>query len=166
MKILNKIFKKQEGQSLVEIVVAIGILAIVFSGSWQVLHDSFMSVQREMIELKAHYLVVGGLEAMRSIRDEDWNALTDGTWHYEYDVSGPENMVVILEGGEEVWDIYRRRIEISSVRRDTTTGKITEDPAYDFDPNTKRVDVVVEWDWSGSTRTDLESIYFTNWNRF
>jgi hypothetical protein len=167
MKLIKNIIKNCKGQSLVEIVVAIGLLSVVFTGSWQVLHDSFMSVYREMIGLRAHYLVIGGLEGIRSIRDEDWNAVADGTWHFEYDASGPENMVVILEQHEEVWDIYRRSIVVSSVSRDPDTGKlvIPYDINYD-DPNTKLVDVIVEWDYKGVTQSDSESIYLTNWARF
>jgi hypothetical protein len=163
MNLIKKFLKKNSGQSLIEVVIAIGLLAVVFTSSWQILHDSFMSVHQEVIGLRAHYLVLGGLEGIRSIRDEDWNALVDGTWHFEYDTGGPEIKVVILEGGEEVWGIFSRRIEVSSVRRNTDTEKITEDPAYEIDEDTKRVDVIVQWDYGGSTRTDMETIYLTNW---
>jgi hypothetical protein len=163
---IKQIIKEKAGQSLVEVVIAIGLLSIVFTGSWQILHDSFMSVQQEMIGLRAHYLVVGGLEGIRSIRDEDWNAIADGTWHFIYDESEPENRIVVLEEEEEVWGIYRRRIEISSVRRDTDSGKITTEEIWDFDLNTKLVEVYVQWNYGGSIRTDMESIYLTNWARF
>lgn len=167
MKIWELLFKNQTAQSLVEVVVAIGLLAIVFAGSWQVLHDSYMSISQEETSLRVHYLVVEGLEGIRSMRDEDWNIITDGTWHFRYDDSDPENAFLVLDPGEEVlWNTFSRRIEISSVRRNTDTGKITEDPGWDFDPNTKLVQVIVQWNYYGGTRTDMESIYLTNWARF
>lgn len=168
MKFLNNIFKRESAQSLIEVVVAIGLMSVVFTGSWQVMHDSFMSVNQEITALKAHYLVEEGLEGIRSMRDEDWNIISDGTWHFIYDdFTDPETAVLVLETGEEVIDnVFRRRIEISSVRRNGDTGKITEDVIWDLDPNTKLIDVIVEWDYKGATRTDRESIYLTNWARF
>jgi len=167
MRLLKLLFKKENAQSLVEMVIAIGLLSIVFAGSWQILHDSFMSINYEGTALKGHYLVVEGLEGIRSIRDEDWNAVADGTWHFRYDDTDPENSVLVLEAGEEsIWNTFTRRIEISSVRRNTDTGKITEDPVWDFDENTKLVQIIVEWNYKGETRTDMESIYLTNWARF
>jgi hypothetical protein len=167
MTSIMKIFKSQTAQSLIEVVVAIGLMSIVFTGSWQIMHDSFMSVSQELTAVKAHYLVEEGLEGIRSMRDEDWNILVDGTWHFHYDDSDPENAVLVLEAGEEVIDnTFSRRIEVSSVRRNGDTGKITEDPAWDFDLNTKLVEVIVQWDYTGSVRTDRGSIYLTNWARF
>lgn len=162
MNIIKKIFKQESAQSLVEVVIAIGLLAIVFTGSWQILHGSYMSISEEAVGLKAHYLVVEGVEGIRSIRDEDWNKIIDGTWHFEYDETDPESKFLdLLVGEESVWDIYSRRIEISSVRRDPSTGKITENEIYDIDPDTKLVEIVVQWQFMGSTRTDIERIYLT-----
>lgn len=163
MKIFKKIFKKESAQSLVEVVIAISLVSIVFTGSWQILHDSFMSIHQELTATKAHYLVVEGLEGVRSIRDEDWNVITDGTWHFSYDA---ENGIVNLEAGAEDVGAFSRRMEVSSVRRNTDTGKITEDPTWDFDPDTKLVEVIVQWYYKESLRTDMESIYLTNWARF
>ena len=170
---LNKLNKKiknirnQKGQTLVEIVIAIALIAIVFSGSWQILHDSFFSISQEATAVKAHYLVVEGLEGIRSIRDENWSALADGTWYFRYDTSDPNNKVVRIETGEEtVFDQFTRRIEISSVRRDPTTGKITEDIVYEIDENTKQAQIIVQWTYKGVIRTDMETIYLTNWARF
>lgn len=164
MGFFEKIFKKEAAQGLIEVIIAISLLSIVFTGSWQIMHDSFTSIHQEMVTLEAHYLVIEGLEGIRSIRDEDWNSIIDGTWHFRFD-SG--SGVLLLEPGEEtVSNIFTRRIEISSVRRNTITGKITEDPTWDYDPNTKLVEVVVQWDYRGSARTDNERVYLTNWGSF
>ncbi|MBU0975888.1 MAG: hypothetical protein ABIE03_00415 [Patescibacteria group bacterium] len=166
MSILKNLINSS-GQSLIEIVIAIGLLAIVFTSSWGILHNSYMSILLERNQLKAHYLVVGGLEAVRSVRDEDWNSIVDGTWHLDYDdsVPGSEELILVV-GDETLLDGYRRRIEISSVRRNTDTGKITEDISYDYDLHTKLVEVIVQWDYKGNELTDSESIYLTNWARF
>lgn len=164
---LYQILKNKGGQSLVEVVIALGVLAIVFTGSLQVLYDSYFSITQEQVALKAHYLVVEGLEGMQSIRDEDWNVLVDGTWHFYFDTTDPLNQVLMLETGSElIENIYTRRIEVSSVRRNTDTGKITSDESYPFDANTKLIEVYVEWDYKGNTQSDFERMYVTNWSRY
>lgn len=163
---IAKLIKQQTAQSLVEIVVAIGLLSIVFAGSFQILHDSFFGISQELIATKAHYLVIEGVEGIRSIRDEDWNTISDGTWYFRYDETDPYNKIVVLEAGEEsVWNVYTRKIEISSVRRDSNF-KISESPSDEIDPNTKLVEVFVSWTYRGVDRTDSESIYLTNWARY
>lgn len=158
--------KNQRGQSLIEIVVALALVAIVFVGSWRVISNSFDSIINETAGVKANFLVIEGLEGMRSIRDEDWNSLTDGTWHFEFDESDPENKELILvEGSEEVLGRYTRSIQVRSVRRDDQE-KITTDDTYEIDTNTKLITVNVEWYESGKYRSDSESIYLTNWVRF
>lgn len=161
MNLIN-VFKKSEiGQSLVEVIVSMAILSVVFASSWQILHSSYMSLEQELIGLKAHYLVIGGLEGIKSVRDEDWNAIIDGTWHFTYDETDPDNKFLLLVVGEEtIFNAYHRRIEISSVRRDDN-GKITEDISYEIDEDTKLVEVVVHWDFLGETHTDIERIYLT-----
>ncbi len=161
---------QQKGQSLVEVIVAIGLLGIVFVGSWRVLHSSYMGINKQLVELKAHHLVIEGIEGIRSMRDEDWNALDNeinDTWHFEYIELEPDVWGLSLEEGEEtVLDKYRRRIVISDVRRDPDTFKISENPIHEVDANTKLVQVIVEWDYGGVIQNDEQSIYFTNWKNF
>ncbi len=156
------IFFKEKAQSLVEVVIAIGLISIVFTGSWKVIHNSYMSINEELVGTKAHYLVIEGVEGIRSLRDEDWNKIVDGTWHFEFDESDPESKVLnMIEGEELIEDVYSRRIEISSVRRDPSTGKISEDTNYEIDPETKLVEIIVQWEYVGETKTDIERIYLT-----
>jgi len=159
---MNKLIN-QGAQSLIEVIIALSLIAIVFTGSWQIIHDSYMSINEEMIGLKANYLVIEGLEGIRSIRDEDWNSIVDGTWHFTYNETNPSDKYIELVAGDEVVLNYTRRIVISSVGRNSDTGKITDptDPLYVIDPDTKLVDVIVEWQYLGKTRTDIESIYLT-----
>lgn len=158
--------KSQKGQSLIEVIVALGLLAVIFTGSWQVIHNSYISINQEFVALEAHYLIVEGMEGIRSMRDEDWHVLDeDGTYHFEYNEIDPENKYLELVSDEEDINGFRRRIEISSVGRNSDTGKITDtsDPLYVLDPDTKLVDVIVEWEYLGETMIDKESIYFTKY---
>lgn len=161
-----KTVQKEAGQSLVEVIIAVGLMSIVFAGSWQLLHTSFISINQELNELKAHYYVVEGLEGIRSIRDEGWNTLSTGTWHFEWVETGPSNFEIqLVAGSETVSEGFTRSIVISEVRRRTDTLKITEDLGYPVDQDTLRVDVTVEWNYGSTTLSDSESIYLTNWMR-
>ncbi len=151
------------GQSLVELVISLSIIAIVFAFSWQIVNLSYESIMRETTGVQAHYLVIEGLEVIRSMRDENWNALIDGVWHFEYSESDPENKVLVLiEGSEKVFDKFTRSIKIYSVRRDEN-GEITDEESYPVDQNTKLIEVNVEWYDFGKVRVDSEKIYLTNW---
>lgn len=159
MKVLNYLYKNCRGQSLIEITIVIGVLSIVFAGSFGILHNSYMSINDDLIGMKAHYLVIEGLETARSVRDEDWNSIVDGTWHFEYNDTDPENVILeLVSGSETILGAYTRKVEISSVRRDDG-NMITEDSAYDVDPDTKLVEVIVEWDFRGKDKIDSQKIY-------
>lgn len=154
-----------KGQSLTEIIVAIALIAIVFGSAWAVIQNSVVNIALESSYQKAHYLVIGGLEGIRSMRNENWNILTDGSWHFEYDESDPLNEILVLIAGEEVIDGYSREVIIESVRRDSEF-KISEDLADDIDPNTKKITVTVSWNVGSRVYVDEESIYLTNWENF
>lgn len=166
---MKKYIKKQKnfGQTLAEIIIAIGLLAIVFTGGLQIINNSFISINNQTTELKSHYLIVEGLEGIRSIRDEDWNSLIDGTWYFEINPANPQGPTMELKSGEQkIWNIFTRKIIISSVRRDTSTGKITQDQLQPIDVNTKQIDVTVTWNYKGQQIQRSETIYLTNWDRF
>ncbi len=115
--------RSQSGISLVEILVAGGIFALVISaliGSYLTGQESTaLAGTRE----RAVLLADEGIEAARSIRDGGWNNLTDGT--YGLVLAGD---VWTLSGSSDVTDIFTRSVTISTI---SDTAK----------------DVVVDVDW-------------------
>ena len=159
------IWQNQAGQSLTEIIVAIGLIAIVFSGSFAVINNAYKSIFYQEKSLRAHYLVTEGIETAIAVRDEDWNLLTVGIWHFEYDESDPDNKFITVVSGSETIRGFTRSVEIKPVRRDPDTGKITENALIDYDDDTVEIEVVVTWNFKGKVIEDKENIYLTNWKR-
>ena len=164
LKMFLKKIPWEKGQSITELVIALALISVVFTSSLAILSNSFSNIGLEFYSQKANYLVIGGLEGMRSMRNEDWSSLSDGTWHFYYDYTDPENAVVNLVSGSELIDgKYTRSIIISSVRRDEVDMSISEDLLDPIDPDSKMVEVIVEWNFKGREYSDSEQILLTNW---
>lgn len=152
-----KIKKNSKGFSLVELVVALGIFAIVSSGVIFVVINSYRTYYGAGDKQVVVQFAQEGLEAVKSIRDNSWQGVvavaddndhgvvkTNGLWQF----SGTNNTLGALT----------RTIVISNVSRDTS-GNI--DAGTNYDPNTKKVIVTV----SGSGISNYVLVSFiTNWS--
>ncbi|MES2953328.1 MAG: hypothetical protein V4674_02110 [Patescibacteria group bacterium] len=137
------------GFGIVEVVVGSAVIAVVVFGftslSAQLLRTSYANSDR----VKAVHLSEEGIEAIRFIRDSDWNtfsALTNGA---SYDV--------VLSGG--VWQAsasrsmidgrFLRTVMLSSVYRDTAGAVVASGGTLDAD--SRKVVVSIEWKNHAST---------------
>lgn len=116
-------YEQQFGQSLVEILVAIGVFLVVagsvigvISGGQDLLSDTLQATH------SAEY-AVEGLEATRAIRDADWGALTDGA--HGVTLTGGSWQ---FSGASDARDIYTRTITVATL-----------------DPNTKIATTTITW---------------------
>lgn len=119
----HRLHNDDGGQSLVEILVAIGVFLVVagsvvgvIAGGQDLLSDALQATH------SAEY-AVEGLEATRAIRDADWNALTDGTHGVTF-LGGSWQ----FSGASDTRDIYRRTVTIATI-----------------DPNTKIATTTITW---------------------
>ena len=156
-KLPYKIKKRNKGFSLVELVVALGIFAIVSSGVIFVVINSYRTYYGAGDRQVVVQFAQEGLEAVKSIRDNSWQGVvavaddndhgvikTNGLWQF----SGTSNTLGALT----------RTIVISNVSRDNS-GNIDAGTAYD--PNTKKVIVTV----SGAGISNYVLVSFiTNWS--
>ncbi len=145
--------------SVVEVVLATALFA-VFSTGVTVAVLSGLNLNRSGLEqIVASQYAVEGMEAVRSIKNQNFNNLTSGNWavattsgQWALVTPGPDNTV---------FDKYTRGISISDVSRDGA-GNIVETGNPDSD--TKKVTVTVSW-YANSVRS-LSSVlttYMTNW---
>ncbi len=147
------------GQSLVELMVAIGLLGLVvltlvsysaFNAS-TALHGEQLAVARTYAN--------EGMEAARAIRDRGWRYLTLGdhgttTSSGYWEFSGAADS---LESGQ-----YVRTVSVTAVQRDLA-GDIVQSGGVN-DPRTRFVEVLVEWTTlQGTPVSHLISTYLTNW---
>lgn len=148
---------RSKGALLLELLVAISILAIVLSIGSEAVYVSMQSGKVSSESDVAVGLASEGLEQSRAVLDEKWQniyLLTKGS-QYHFVQSGTK---WATSTGSEVIPLnntsYTRYIIVNDVSRDPSTRLIdtTYNSVHD-DPNTQQVVATVSWQGSGSPIT-------------
>ena len=137
---------KSRAFSVLEVIVAVSIFALLVASIAGALAFSQDSVAMSSSKPKAIYLAEEGLEAVRNIRDDDYTNLVDGT--YGLDLSSGQWE---FTGTPDVTDDFlTRQVVISSV-----------------ETNVKQVEVKVSWlKRSGTELNVTMTTYLTNWRLY
>lgn len=110
--------KKQAGVALVEVLIALGIIAsILVAVGFSV--ATYVSARSELLNnTKALYLAEEGYEMLRVLRDEDWNIINDLNLDtiYYFDVS--TTTIAISTTPEVIDDNFYRSFVLQEVYRD------------------------------------------------
>lgn len=134
-----KRYPGRSGQSLIEILIAIGLTAIILPGLLTGFVASREGKAQEAQRLQAVALLRETEEAVRSARNNSWaNIPSEGTYHPV--VSGNS---WILSPGAETIGSHTRTVTISNVQRNTNGEIVTSGGIVD--PSTKSIDSTVTW---------------------
>lgn len=144
------------GQSLIEILVAIGLAAVLLPALVTGLVASREGKAQEGERLVATGLMREMTEAVRQVRETDWDSFAvNGTYHPI--VSGSNWM---LDSGSESINGFIRQLTISDTERDSSGGIV--ESGGTVDASTKKVEYIVSW--SGSYGGSVEATeYFTRY---
>lgn len=156
----SRITKQQsahQGLSIIEVILAMAIFVIIVSTSAAVVIHSFSANRLGEEETKAALLASEGIEATRSIKNQNFANLVSGT----YDVTSSQGVWQLgstpTPGGK-----YVRKVNISDVYRDEA-GEIVESGGT-LDEMTKRISSQVSWQFSPSRSNTIEMrTYFADW---
>lgn len=162
MKIKYKLISKyQKGFSVIEILVAIGIFAVIAIGIVPSIVQTFTIARLGDNETDATLYTQEALEATRSIKNQAWSGLTNGA-HGLTSGGG----VWAFSGTNNIKGIYTRSITVSDVYRDTSGNLLTSGCANQLDLNAKRTVAATTWN-SSPTRANNVTLeaYFTNWKK-
>lgn len=164
---MKKTLPQSRGALLLELLVAISILAAVLSVGSQAVYVSIQSGKTSAESDVALGLANEALEAVRGTAEEKWQNIYDlagkGTTHYKPTQSADK---WTLTSGDEAVQLntanYTRYVVVSNVSRDLSTRMIETiyNAAHD-DPSTQQVAVTVSWQGTGSPVT--VSDYFLRW---
>lgn len=153
-----KILKNKSGFSLVEILLAICIFAIFTIGIAYLSLDTLDRDSRATQSNEALFYAQDGIEAVRNIRDKNYLFLTNG----DHGLNFENNKWSFGLAPEIVDDFYERTVTISDVYRDADGNISTEGDI--FDPDTKKVDIKIEWLQKGVIpRSATLTEYISNW---
>lgn len=151
---------KQKGISIIEVIVAIGILAVILVGIFQLVSYSHMTIRKNEHQAKATSLASEAIEAVRFVRDDDWEifaALDPSLDYYPVEGSGWS-----LASGCENIDIFQRCIDINRVYRDNITGDPVDSGGTE-DPDSREVIVTISWTDNNRSHEYQIDTYLTNW---
>ncbi|MFZ2189971.1 MAG: prepilin-type N-terminal cleavage/methylation domain-containing protein, partial [Candidatus Magasanikiibacteriota bacterium] len=149
-----------KGQSLLEVIVALAIFALISATMVSLSTGGFVSMNVGGEQTEAQALAGEGVEAVRAIRDRAWNELTfttssittsSGQWIF----SG-ENTIAQL--GD-----YKRTITVETICRDVSNN-ITPCPGFYTDVQTKKITSQIDWPVRDTTNTVKQVSYLTNWD--
>lgn len=148
--------KKQGGQVLIELLVAVGASVIlvptIFSGFIATREGRVQRNQR----LYANTIAEGTIEAVRVVREASWiNIATNGTYHPV--VSG--NSWALSSGSDVVSTDFTRSVDIASVSRDSSGNIVTSGGTVD--PATKKITATVAWT-AGVPNSVISVTYLTS----
>lgn len=139
------IFSTRPGFSLLEALLTLSIFALLISVFAGGLTFGQQSIHTSSSRVQANFLAEEGLEAVRSMRDEDFGLLTSGT-HGLDSSSGVWN----FSGTSDVTDIFTRTVTVS-----------------DIDSETKSAVVNVSWQQSAVRSGTVElNTRLTNWKTY
>lgn len=131
--------RKMKGQSLIELMIAFGLTAILLPVLLTAMVASRQGKPQQTQRMQAAGFLKEAAEALRSVREADWsNVAQNGEYHPQ--VSGSS---WALAAGPETVSGFTRKITIGSVFRDAT-GNIV-DSGGTLDASTKKVTMSVSW---------------------
>ncbi|MEK7535474.1 MAG: prepilin-type N-terminal cleavage/methylation domain-containing protein [Patescibacteria group bacterium] len=154
---------RQKGFGLLEVLVGLTILSVSFF-ALLVVSRGMLAVSRETAyNLQADYLLEEGVEALRSIRDQNWATYItplSGTNYLVFEAS-PITRWTTTSTPEIIDSFFNRGFVISDVYRDSSSDDIADSGT--FDPDTKKFVVSVDWQGRNGTTTRSVSTYLTNY---
>jgi prepilin-type N-terminal cleavage/methylation domain-containing protein len=153
-----KIKKHNQGFSLVEVIVALGVFAILAAGVFNVVTSSYRNFYGTGDKQLIAEFAQEGMEAARSIRNNSWQDLETVSGAGDKGLTA-SNGYWEFSGTSDTLGDLTRVVVVTDAQRDGNWEIVTSGGTDD--PNTKKVVVTV----SGSGIDDyVLTTYFTNWS--
>lgn len=149
---------RRPGYALVEVIIATGIVVTIATAFVTLSLGSYEGERGARERTIAAHYAREGLEAVRSIADRNFVALTEG--NHGLDASGG---YYAFSGTENTFGDYTRTVTVGAVERDADGGIVTSGGTDD--PSTRSVTSAVTWNGAqGGVRTVSLVTYVTQWN--
>jgi len=158
---MRKNIHPQKGIGMIEVIVCLAIIAISFWTFLELAKYNLRIQEQTQAKMEAMTLAAETVEAVRSIRDEDWNNLASlslGTKYYP--VISANKWTLVSTNPGSVNGIYNRWVVLEKVYRDANDDI---SPSGTEDIQTKKITALVEWIDRGQTEQINLTTYLTNW---
>jgi prepilin-type N-terminal cleavage/methylation domain-containing protein len=157
---MKKIILKK-GFTLVEVLVSISIFTVVL-GSLIVASNMYLSGAGDALKnTEGAYCAQEEIEAVKIMRDTNWNSISTSTTAQKYLVWGTASSTwMATTTATTTCSTFTRTFSIATTSRDSN-GRLTTSGGT-RDDNTLKVTVTVSWKTKTSTTTKTLSTYITN----
>lgn len=156
--------RDNRGVSLIEAVAVLGLLALGIAGLARLNLTFSANVSAEGLSVRAAALAVETLEAVRSVRDKNWNNLsnliTGETYYLSFSDSGKDWTIVNYDPGK-IQGVFVRSFSVYSVSRGAATGQIISSGGV-YDGDTLKIEANVAWNERGRDKNIKLTTYLTN----
>ena len=153
------------GFSLLEIIIVLGFLGIVAVALVQLNLMFTRSVASGSYNVRANALAAETAEALRFIKEDQWNDLgnlTSDTVYYLSFSTAPAKWNVVSSDPGKIDNIFTRSFLVKEVYRDAVTGKIVS-AGGSLDADTLLVEVNVDWNEKGKDKNIKLQTYLANY---
>lgn len=156
---MKTIDKTKKGAGLIEVVIASGIVMLLFSGIVSVFNFYLRRSINTTDNVKAEILSEEGLEALRVVRDSGFSNISSLSRNTDHYLEFNGSTFVSTTTAEIVDEVFYRKFRVYDVYRDASLN-ISESGTLDSD--IIKCTVFVSWLENGATTTRELSTYLGN----
>jgi len=143
---------KKSGSSLIEVIVAVGVFALISANVVVYYIGTLNSNLREKENLQAEMYLQQGMEAIKSIGDYDITQLNEGAYGIQKNPSNYWELTpTINQNGQ-----YERMVSVEAINRNASTCEIVETGGVP-DPDSKKISSKVTWYLEGQQERTITS---------
>lgn len=151
MGYLPKIKNSQSGQSIIELILVIGLLAVLIPTFLTGTVASLEGKPQEKNRLKALEYAKNQLEKFKSYKSDNWNSIETG----EFYLQGSGGVYTLVSGQESIDGNFSGSLLIEQVLRNSEGSVASEGTV---DPSTFKVTSTVEWTSPIPSSVELETL--------
>jgi Tfp pilus assembly protein PilV len=147
------------GFLMVEVLVAVSIIAISILAAMAVAQKSIYVAREATHMSQASFLLEEGAEAVRVLRDNNWSNISGLTLNTNYYLKFSNGTWSLTStAGDGTVGIFTRTVSVASVNRDNTTKDIVSTGGT-LDSGTKMVTLTVSWPEGDTTISKTLQFY-------
>lgn len=138
------IFKKARGQTLIELVLVMGLSAIILPALLTGFVASRNGKPQQQQRLQAITVLKETEKAIRNIRNTNWDAISSATVNTSYHIEISGTQWTLQQGTFINTGGITQEVIIRDVYRDPVSGEIVQTGGT-IDPSTKKIEIKVSW---------------------
>ncbi|MCA9387195.1 hypothetical protein KC669_04140, partial [Candidatus Dojkabacteria bacterium] len=156
---MKKILFRKKGFALVEIILAVGLFAIVFTSVVLFSIDALRVDVNQRTKFKAQILIQETVQSLKILRSDDWREILSIADENPKHLVINSNAVEIVEG-ELTNDDITVSFSVSPAERGSTNEFVTS--SGNLDSTTRMITVTASWNSIEGTPVSLTSSFFLN----